>query len=100
VPTQALYFLNSDMVISQCDRLAERLLSDGSLDDGKRVNQAYRSILSRAATGPEIERATKYIKNLANGFSDSANDIEKRKRIAWSGFCQVLFGSAEFRYVD
>jgi hypothetical protein len=100
VPTQALYFLNSDMVISQCDRLAERLLSDGSLDDGRRVNQAYRSILSREATGPEIERATKYIKNLANGFSDSANDIEKRKRIAWSGFCQVLFGSAEFRYVD
>ncbi|MDA7906548.1 PSD1 and planctomycete cytochrome C domain-containing protein [Mariniblastus sp.] len=100
VPTQALYFLNSEIVTSQCDRLAERLLADESIDDKKRVNLAYQSVLSRNATGPEIERARKYIDNLANEFSDSAGDAEKRQRIAWSGFCQVLFGSAEFRYVD
>ncbi|MDB4372871.1 hypothetical protein N9Z53_03750, partial [Mariniblastus sp.] len=81
-------------------RLAERLLADESIDDKKRVNLAYQSVLSRNATGPEIERARKYIDNLANEFSDSAGDAEKRQRIAWSGFCQVLFGSAEFRYVD
>lgn len=100
VPTQALYFLNSDIVTSQCDQLAERLLANESLDDEKRINLAYQSILSRNANGPEIERARKYIDNLANEFSESAGDVEERRRIAWSGFCQVLFGSAEFRYVD
>ena len=100
VPTQALYFLNSKIVTSQCDRLAQRLLADDSIGDGERVNLAYQSVLSRNATTPEVERAQKYIKNLASEFSGSTDDFEKRQQIAWSGFCQILFGSAEFRYVD
>lgn len=100
VPTQALYFLNSKIVTSQCDRLAQRLLADDSIGDGERVNLAYQSVLSRNATTPEVERAQKYIKNLASEFSGSTDDVEKRQQIAWSGFCQILFGSAEFRYVD
>ncbi len=100
VPTQALYFLNSKIVTSQCDRLAQRLLADDSIGDGERVNLAYQSVLSRNATNPEVERARKYIKNLASEFSGTTDDVEKRQQIAWSGFCQILFGSAEFRYVD
>ena len=100
VPTQALYFLNSKIVTSQCDRLAQRLLADDSIGDGERVNLAYQSVLSRNATNPEVERARKYIKNLASEFSGTTDDVKKRQQIAWSGFCQILFGSAEFRYVD
>ena len=98
VPTQALYFLNSEIVTSQCDRLAQRLLAHEAIDDAERVNLAFQSVLSRDATVAEVERAEKYIKKLANDIS--ADDAGRRQRIAWSGFCQVLFGSAEFRYVD
>ena len=100
VPTQALYFLNSKIVTSQCDRLAQRLLADDSISDRERVNLAYQSVLSRNATVSEVERAQKYIKNLASEFLGATDDVEKRQQIAWSGFCQILFGSAEFRYVD
>ena len=98
VPTQALYFLNSELVTSQCDRLAQRLLAKASMDDAKRINLAYQSVLSRDATDSEVKRARKYIEKLADDIS--AGDEDRRQLMAWSGFCQILFGSAEFRYVD
>ena len=98
VPTQALYFLNSELVTAQCDRLAQRLLAKASMDDAKRINLAYQSVLSRDATDSEVKRARKYIEKLADDIS--AGDEDRRQLMAWSGFCQILFGSAEFRYVD
>ena len=98
VPTQALYFLNSELVTSQCDRLARRLLAKTSMDDAERINFAYQSVLSRAATDSEVKRARKYIDKLADDLS--VGDEDRSQLMAWSGFCQILFGSAEFRYVD
>jgi hypothetical protein len=100
VPTQALYFMNSEFVTEQCDAMAKNLLHDHSLDDGQRVDHAYQAILARSADGTEVEAAQKYIQTTAAELSKQNQNAEVSQQHAWSSFCQALFGSAEFRYVE
>lgn len=100
VPTQALFFLNSQFVTDQCDALAKNLLADGSMDNVARVDRAYRAILARPASGSEIERAEQFIQQTTAALAHDDRDTSETRNLAWSGFCQALFGSAEFRYVE
>ena len=100
VPTQALFFLNSKFVTKQCDLLATLLLKDETLDDQSRVDMAYRTILSRPALDSEVARASAFIQNADVRLAAGAEQTSKTRQHAWSGFCQALFGTAEFRYVD
>ncbi|MEL7500547.1 MAG: DUF1549 domain-containing protein [Planctomycetota bacterium] len=104
VPTQALFFLNSEFVTEQSDALVANLLieQDGPTDDIGRVSVAYQSVLSRKPTLDEIERATNFIERMQDELVQQRDDIseEVATEHAWSGFVQALFGTAEFRYVD
>ncbi len=100
VPTQALYLMNSKFVTEHSDALAARLLSDESSDDAARVDLVFRLVLSRPAGDREIERALAFIEHASDKMDrETTNDDELRLQ-AWSGFCQALFGAAEFRYID
>lgn len=100
VPTQALYLMNSEFVTENSDALAERLLSDSSLDDPARVEKTFQLVLSRPASDTEIERALAFIQRASDQKNAAAANQDKLTLHAWSGFCQALFGSAEFRYID
>ncbi len=100
VPTQALFFLNSTFVSNQCDELASKLLNQNSMDDAARVDAAYRTVLSRPATESEIGRAMQFIDQTAGLFEAEKRNKPSGVQHAWAGFCQALFGSAEFRYVE
>jgi cytochrome c553 len=86
VATQALLLMNNPFVTGQARRWAERLLAEKSSDDAARVDAAYRRALGRAPTGEERERVQKYL--------GARPDLQ-----GWTGFCQALFESAEFRYL-
>lgn len=100
VPTQALYFMNSEFVTEQSDRLAANLAMNEDLDAKGRIDLAYRTILARPATSTEIERASNFIQQTAEQLAESDDKSDEAKQHALSGFCQALFGSAEFRYVE
>jgi len=100
VPTQALFFLNGKFVIQRCDALAAKLLANENLDNEERIDVAYRSILARPAKNAEIERATEFIQQTTQRLADDGSETTETRQHAWSGFCQALFGSAEFRYVE
>ncbi len=100
VPTQALFFLNSKFVAEQCDALATKLLTNENLDDEQRVDIAYQSILARPATGSEVERATQFVQRTIERLAEDGTETSGHRQLAWSSFCQALFGSAEFRYVE
>ena len=61
----------------------------------QRVDRAYRLALARPPTAGERDRALAFLRDFAAraGGTDPA-------RAAWSAFCQALFASAEFRYLD
>ncbi|MCA9123094.1 MAG: DUF1553 domain-containing protein, partial [Planctomycetales bacterium] len=100
VPTQALYLMNSEFVTENSDALAERLLGNSAMDDPARVDFAFQLVLSRSASEAEIERSLAFIQRASDKMNAAEKDKEKLVSHAWSGFCQALFGSAEFRYID
>ncbi len=108
VPTQALFMMNSPMVIDSASKLAQRIAEqvDGQHaqrgdDATARVQQAYRVALSRHASESEIGRALQFITETEDALrhSDQQNAAEAEAS-AWTAFCQSLLASSEFRYIN
>jgi hypothetical protein len=100
VPTQALYLMNSEFVIGQSTKLAERLLADPGLDDSGRIELAYRLTLCRLPSDVERDNAESFVEETATSLSGGAEHSPQATLKAWSGLTQALLGSAEFRYVE
>jgi hypothetical protein len=104
VPAQSLYFLNNPWVISQARALAERVLADERADDATRVATVYLRAFSRPPTTGETHRALEYLGGseslLAGPAPQPAPDDAATRLERWTSFCQAVFASAEFRYVE
>jgi hypothetical protein len=100
VPAQALFLMNSPFVLKRSESFAKRLLGTSG-DDAGRVELAYRLALGRSADSDERQRAWAFIEqtraSIAGG-RDKDDAVIRDK--AWSSFCQSLFSSAEFRYMQ
>ncbi|MCB1088057.1 MAG: DUF1553 domain-containing protein, partial [Verrucomicrobiae bacterium] len=90
VPTQALYLMNSDFVVRQARQTAARVM-DLAPDDAARVAVAYRLMFSRPPTEDESREGRAFVADYPGAKDDAA--------AAWSAYCQMLFASAEFRYL-
>ena len=111
VSQQALFMLNSDLVGSQAQRLATRILDDSSLeDDAARIGLAYEVCFSRPPESREIKRALEFLSTIrqASGTGRSLawpptmgeSEILDTEVHAWRNFCQVLMSSNEFIYIQ
>ena len=99
VAPQALFLMNSELVMQTADTLAEDLLSQSS-SVASRISEAYTRVLGRKATEIEIKRATRFIDDLAaEGRTNSSEMDPASIRRAWSLFCQSLFASNEFIFL-
>ena len=96
-PEQSLYMLNSPFVLEQSDALARQLMKIGS-DNTQRIGIAFEKVYGRQATRQEIQSANEFFRS-ANSISSNVARDQKTFRIL-SQFCQALFGSAEFRFID
>ena len=92
-PAQSLFWLNSPLVKYYADKFAERLLKMDRLDDVKRVEMAYLIAVGHAPSGAMSSQSIEYLTQIQD-------DEGLTRQQSWSKFCQVLFGSNEFRYVD
>jgi hypothetical protein len=100
VPTQALYMMNNPGVIRSSEHLAKRIVAEATTPE-ERIALAYRLALARKAEPAEVERAIDFLHDTVR----SLHEIEKRsseesQTLAWTGICQALFASAEFRYLN
>jgi mono/diheme cytochrome c family protein len=99
VAPQALYLMNSPMVREQSRAFADSLLSD-PCDDFARVKLAYLRAYGRPATDEEVVQVQDYIARYEEAVSATEKDASKRRPRAWQSFCQVLYSSSEFIYVN
>ncbi len=91
VPTQALFLMNNDLTLDCANDLASRLLKQEKTDED-RIQQAYLTVLGRPVQQDELHRAKTFLKTPDNKTpAHQAN---------WSAFCQVLFSSSEFLFVN
>jgi hypothetical protein len=95
---QALYFLNDSFVHEQADRLATRIVSSRTDDDG-RIELAYELLFGREPTADERQMAKDYFARLpANAADGSSDDQVAAKR--WTSLIRVLLRTNEFVYLE
>jgi hypothetical protein len=97
IASQALYLMNNPFVTAQAEAFADSLLKSGS--DEERVKAAYLRAFARPATADEVSRAVSFIDRYSAALPKSEKEIAPRRR-AWAAWCQVLFASSEFVYVN
>jgi hypothetical protein len=99
VPTQALYMMNSNFVLTQAKRMAERvLLAEKGRD--RQLETLYQLTLGRAPTGGEIAASSRFLDDLLVTLAESGRAEGDAEVGAWTGLSQAMIASAEFRYLD
>jgi hypothetical protein len=126
VASQALFLMNDPEVQRYAASLADRVLARPGSDDG-RISYAFELAVGRKPTATEVSAVRGFFETFKNAAPKKQPDAPRRpdpraggrrgrrpappaaakepspadvKRAAWSAFCQSLFMSAEFRYVD
>ncbi|MEZ6032139.1 MAG: PSD1 and planctomycete cytochrome C domain-containing protein [Planctomycetaceae bacterium] len=102
-PAQALYMMNNPFVIEQSDALARRILKE-AVKPVDRISLAFQLVYNRPPTDEEIKASQVFFRSAdttpASGKNNSPRSVNEQKFIALSEFCQALFASAEFRYLN
>ena len=99
VPHQALYFLNSPMVLNASEIIVDQALAEAS-SDSDRLDRIYQRILCRSATDDEKRRALNYFEKVRQWRESSGGQEEFSDQQMWHSFCQTLLASSEFLYLD
>lgn len=107
VAPQALFLMNSDLVLKQTRELTRQLLADAASDDRGRVTQLYLRVLGRPPRTTETDRALAFLEKYADaagtagGAAASAPATPQMLRErAWQGLCRAVLSSNEFIYVE
>ncbi len=95
VPTQALFWLNSEFVTERAANVAAELVKSGVPTSRATINRAYLKVLNRAATPDEISGAESYLREHRLRFPGTNSDVN-----GWASLVRVLMASNEFMYVD
>ncbi|WP_254507046.1 PSD1 and planctomycete cytochrome C domain-containing protein [Anatilimnocola floriformis] len=90
VAPQALFMLNSDLVLAASKGLAESVIAE-TASPSTRVEQLYLRTFGRSPNATEVERAMAYV--------EKQRTAGKSEAEAWSSFGHVLFSANEFIYL-
>ena len=100
VSPQALFMMNSSVVLEQSSKMAASLLGQAHLDDAGRIRKAYEIALGRLPTAPETDRALRFIARIGTKLNSHEPEDAKRRQRAWQSLCRTLVASNEFLYVE
>jgi mono/diheme cytochrome c family protein len=95
VPTQALFWLNSEFVTERAANVARGLVKSANPASRATINRAYLRVLNRPASVDEIARAQSYLREHRRRFPGKDSDLN-----GWASLVRVLMASNEFMYVD
>ncbi|MFI5454565.1 MAG: DUF1553 domain-containing protein [Isosphaerales bacterium] len=87
VAPQALFFLNDPFVSDLARALASRLAREEPGDDNARISRLYTLALGRPPTSAEIDLGRQLL-------------APDRDTNPWERYCQLIFSSNEFIYID
>jgi hypothetical protein len=92
VATQALFVMNSPLVIREARNLADSVLRQ-ERQDKRRVEEIYLRVLDRRPDANEVDQGLTYLTN----FRKKWNQIDEEQ--AWTSLTHVLMASNEFIFV-
>ena len=88
IAPQALYLMNSPLVLRATESMAEALLKEGDLTNAQRVQRLYAQVFNRPPTVKETQRAVVFINNFAQD-----------RLASWQALSQAMVSSNEFLYL-
>ncbi|MGB7347579.1 MAG: PSD1 and planctomycete cytochrome C domain-containing protein [Pirellulaceae bacterium] len=98
-PNQALYMLNNAFVLQQSQAFAKRLSDeDGNLK--QKIERAFVLTYGRSPTSGERTATAKFLSTISRPIRRGSGRSDSASTDTLALFCQSLFASAEFRYVD
>ena len=97
-PPQALFLMNSPLVLSSAKALARRTLHRSEASDSDRVEGLYRLAYSRNPSEFEAQRALEFVSGMLATLKDG--DPASRRLAAWQALCQALISANEFVYLQ
>jgi len=98
VPAQALMLMNDPFVHDQADKWAKRVVNDKSPTPDARVDAMFRSALGRSPLPQEREAALDFVKQQAEAFGVSDENVMKDER-PWRELCHAVFNLKGFIYI-
>jgi cytochrome c553 len=104
VPSQSLFLMNNARVLKLADEFARRVGSHPG-SPTERLEHAWELALSRKPTRQELAAFRTFwmtfpAKVDTGSRKNTREDREKAEKLALTAFCQALFASAEFRYLN
>ena len=100
VAPQALFMLNSDLVMQASERLGESLLARADLDDPQRLKELYLLLYSRLPSETEQNRSLALLNQFDQATAGQEADPLKRRAQAWARLSHVLLAANEFIYLN
>ena len=94
VPLQSLALLNSAFVRQRATAMARRLLREYPTGESDRITRAFRLALGRPPASAERAATAEFLRKQQLVYGADAD------RKTWTDFCQMLFASNAFLYVD
>ncbi len=100
VAPQALFMMNSPLMLRQTRAMAEQLCGRQDADDAGRVNVAYRRAYGRPPTTGETQRALQFVGGYESDLAARNIEPAEARLRAWQALCRVILSSNEFIYVE
>ncbi len=95
VPLQSLKLLNSEFVRLRARALAARA-GESSDELPDRIRAIFRQVLGREATEDEFSASRQFLETQPSRYQGLAD----AEALAWTDFCQMMFASSAFLYVE
>ena len=96
VAPQALFMLNSRIVLNATKAQAESLLKHSDWTDSQRVRQLYLTSYGRPAKDLEVTTALGYLSRFASAYAKAKDP----RLSAWQSLCKSIIAANEFIYVE
>ena len=115
VATQSLMLMNSQFILDQAARFAQRLQKENGDDRGKQIGRAWQLAFSRGPTESELADALEFLSRQVDHLQMATKAQEEKGKKdektkpdpkptpelqALTNLCQALLNSNEFLYVD
>ncbi len=99
VASQALFLMNSDLVIEAADHLANKGLVEHPDDATLRVQSVIMETLGRIATQTDIDRWIAAADRIERQLTADGIPEQERQKAVWTALCQAALMSNEFLYI-
>ena len=96
VAPQALFMLNSKVMMNATRSLAESTLKKSGLSDSQRIRQLYLTCYGRPATDAEVTLSLGYLGRFKTVYAKAKDP----RMSAWQSLCKSIIAANEFIYVE